>query len=298
MMDVATILDQLSEIEHVPVDALRAASEQRDEMLPHFLAAISDYLIAPTDDEVTGQRLFYIFHLLGEWREKSAYRPLASLLRGPSDKIDLLLDWALENTVHRVMASVFDGDPQPLFDIALDRSASEYVRSPAFEALAIAVLYQGLDRDVVRRFFTDSFTALQLDAGSYVWYGWQRAIAVLGMSDLTPLVETAFERQFIDLIYAELSDFVEDLSLGIDHPDAATEYALFDDTIGFWTAWFDRTKLPDDFSYENLPRKEFSYDDIPEPVTNEPYVNPLRNVGRNDPCPCGSGKKYKKCCLA
>jgi len=21
-------------------------------------------------------------------------------------------------------------------------------------------------------------------------------------------------------------------------------------------------------------------------------------VGRNDPCPCGSGKKYKKCCMA
>ena len=20
-------------------------------------------------------------------------------------------------------------------------------------------------------------------------------------------------------------------------------------------------------------------------------------LGRNDPCPCGSGKKYKKCCL-
>lgn len=24
--------------------------------------------------------------------------------------------------------------------------------------------------------------------------------------------------------------------------------------------------------------------------------DPYRNVGRNDPCPCGSGKKYKKCC--
>lgn len=21
-----------------------------------------------------------------------------------------------------------------------------------------------------------------------------------------------------------------------------------------------------------------------------------RKIGRNDPCPCGSGKKYKKCC--
>ena len=28
----------------------------------------------------------------------------------------------------------------------------------------------------------------------------------------------------------------------------------------------------------------------------EPYINPYRNIGRNDPCPCGSGKKYKKCC--
>jgi uncharacterized protein len=24
--------------------------------------------------------------------------------------------------------------------------------------------------------------------------------------------------------------------------------------------------------------------------------NAVRKVGRNDPCPCGSGKKYKKCC--
>ena len=29
----------------------------------------------------------------------------------------------------------------------------------------------------------------------------------------------------------------------------------------------------------------------------KPYVRPEPKVGRNDPCPCGSGKKYKKCCL-
>ena len=26
-------------------------------------------------------------------------------------------------------------------------------------------------------------------------------------------------------------------------------------------------------------------------------TTPAKNVGRNDKCPCGSGKKYKKCCL-
>ncbi len=28
----------------------------------------------------------------------------------------------------------------------------------------------------------------------------------------------------------------------------------------------------------------------------EPYVKEEKKVGRNEPCPCGSGKKYKKCC--
>ena len=27
-----------------------------------------------------------------------------------------------------------------------------------------------------------------------------------------------------------------------------------------------------------------------------PFVRPSVKIGRNDPCPCGSGKKYKKCC--
>lgn len=31
---------------------------------------------------------------------------------------------------------------------------------------------------------------------------------------------------------------------------------------------------------------------------NKPVVNKTQKVGRNDPCPCGSGKKYKKCCGA
>lgn len=31
--------------------------------------------------------------------------------------------------------------------------------------------------------------------------------------------------------------------------------------------------------------------DIPKPKTRH-----VEKIGRNDPCPCGSGKKYKKCC--
>jgi preprotein translocase subunit SecA len=33
----------------------------------------------------------------------------------------------------------------------------------------------------------------------------------------------------------------------------------------------------------------------PQTMALEPLLHPTRIVGRNEPCPCGSGKKYKHC---
>lgn len=32
-------------------------------------------------------------------------------------------------------------------------------------------------------------------------------------------------------------------------------------------------------------------------IPQSAIVNETNRVGRNDPCPCGSGKKFKKCCI-
>lgn len=37
---------------------------------------------------------------------------------------------------------------------------------------------------------------------------------------------------------------------------------------------------------------------IIEDNENKPQIDTSKKIGRNDPCPCGSGKKYKKCCGA
>ena len=42
-----------------------------------------------------------------------------------------------------------------------------------------------------------------------------------------------------------------------------------------------------------LPADPLPADPVPAPVR---AAKPKKKVGRNDPCPCGSGKKYKKCC--
>ena len=35
----------------------------------------------------------------------------------------------------------------------------------------------------------------------------------------------------------------------------------------------------------------------PEAVVSATVTRTSQRVGRNDPCPCGSGRKYKQCCL-
>ncbi|WP_339732084.1 preprotein translocase subunit SecA [uncultured Gimesia sp.] len=54
-------------------------------------------------------------------------------------------------------------------------------------------------------------------------------------------------------------------------------------------------EVTDDFNYDEPVGDEQS---ASEPVEQsiEPIVNQQPKVGRNDPCPCGSGKKFKKCC--
>ncbi|MFH1542142.1 MAG: preprotein translocase subunit SecA [bacterium] len=42
--------------------------------------------------------------------------------------------------------------------------------------------------------------------------------------------------------------------------------------------------------------KAISYG-APQPPSQKPATTKVVSIGRNDPCPCGSGKKYKKCCL-
>jgi uncharacterized protein YecA (UPF0149 family) len=41
-----------------------------------------------------------------------------------------------------------------------------------------------------------------------------------------------------------------------------------------------------------------SPDDPPLPDAPVEQAKAARTTGRNDPCPCGSGKKFKKCCGA
>jgi hypothetical protein len=295
-MDAAEILGRLTHAEGLPKAGLQAASAQRVEMFPVFLREIDSYLALESADRAKPTPLFFIFHLLGEWRERTAYRPLARLLRCPAHEVDAILGDGITSTTHRVMAAAFDGDPQPLYEVILDPNAEQFVRSRMCETLAMVVLRGELDRDLVGRFFRDAFMELRPQARSFVWQGWQSAIAMLGLSELRILVKRAFDRGFIDPHWIGFDGFLRDLEWAVKRPGEGryphdNEYTLFGDAIDELSRWygFSDAYLADS---ERRPKEAEA-----ELADSEPFRSPFKGVGRNDPCPCGSGKKFKKCCL-
>jgi hypothetical protein len=294
-MDAAQILDRLAVIDTLPVEAIRAADADRASMAPVFVQAIEQYLAVGADQRAK-DALFFIFHMLGSWRETSAYRPLARLLRRPSEELRTVLFDAAGETSHRVVAAVFDGDPQPLYDVILDPAADEYVRSRMCEALAMVTLRGELPRAEAARFLRACWSDIEPQDECFVWDGWQSAIAMLGLAELAPLVEQAFARGFISPGWLSLENFKDDLrrtTAGAAPPRWRNEheYTLFGDAIEELSTWAAFEPKPAEASARDAGNR------IAWPRERGPAVNPFKGIGRNDPCPCGSGKKFKKCCL-
>jgi hypothetical protein len=300
-MDTAAIIDGLTHYKRLPVSAIEAAREARSGLVSEFLRLIGSHPDQHGEADSEHPSLFLIFHLLGEWRERSAYRPLANLLRRAD--VDDVLGQAITETAHSVMAAVFDGDPQPLYDVILDQSADEFARAAMFDTLVTVVGEGQLPRAEAARFLVGCFTEIRPVERCYVWSGWQDAVALLGLEELRPLVKQVFDRGSIDPMWLSYQEFEEDLAYAIAHPEAPRTYAqdrfpLFGDTVevlskwyGFSEAYFAKERR---FARESEREQHLTYA-IEDPMS--PFINPSRNVGRNDPCPCGSGKKYKKCCL-
>jgi hypothetical protein len=292
-MDNRAIIAALSKPNGLPRAALAAATEKRAELAPIFIAEIERYLAGDAAAQSTPDLLFFMFHLLGEWRETAAYPVLARFLRLPEDKLQEILDDATTETAHRVMAGVFDGDPQPLYDIILDPQADEFVRSRMIEVLAMLVAQGKMERGVVADFLRECFTAIQPQGTSFVWDGWQSTIAMLGLTELAPLVEEAFKREFIEETICEFNWFEEELADSLVSPPFAlldtTDYRPFGSCAEEFKSWHGFTEA---YRREMARPREADYW-----MLQLPAVNAYGDVGRNDPCPCGSGKKFKKCCL-
>ena len=98
------------------------------------------------------------------------------------------------------------------------------------------------------------------------------------------------------ILFREYEEIVEEASDADDLVAFAGEEGIepFTDTIGILSQWYGFSEA---YLREKREAGQVKLQPIQPTQVMDTIRNPVRHVGRNDPCPCGSGKKFKKCCL-
>lgn len=213
------------------------------------------------------------------WIPLHAWRALKELMpHGLLDllgTLDLLVedDWALEE-IPRVIAAAKAEAIEPLFVVLMDADRDEVVRMCAVECLSTIIKqYPELRSHVLSKLVRALEQLTHEDA--------RVAGVVLSALLETKAVEAigairlAYQENRVDWnICGDLEDVELDLGLRTQRDTPRPHYNMLD------------VVAKDEHSFE-----EDDQSVIQQVIRAEP------KVGRNDPCPCGSGKKYKKCCL-
>lgn len=129
---------------------------------------------------------------------------------------------------------------------------------------------------------------IELDCGLL----WGLIITEQNLVSLVPDIQELVEK--MDKKGLDTSELEETLDILANKDRSNSGHVCSEEEIKDWVA---RLELASpDFEYEELDLPSFS---IPErkPAPKMIAVTAKKDkIGRNDPCPCGSGKKYKKCC--
>jgi len=285
-------VEELIAVEGLPKRAIRDCLENPDRSVPSLLALLRQYGDDPHLYDERADALFFAIHILAELHEKRAFDPLMKFLRGDQQRVEDIVGDAVTENLAQILIAVFDGQIDKLYQVMKDQSVDEFVRYAAFDAWVHAVSSGEVGRDEAERFLSDCFETLQPRQASHVWVAWLDCISNLGFENLKPLVRQAFDTGLVPDYAIAWQDFENELAARLE---ASDEMAFlerdrihpFRDTVGTLEKWYA-------FSPEYLRSKRQAQHATRMSLNAD---NPYRNVGRNDPCPCGSGKKFKKCCL-
>ena len=292
------ILTGLAVQEGLPREAMAAAGERRDEMIPLFLDQIDRLQRADFDtvDEADRSACLFVYYLLGEWRDPRAYRPLAALLRHDPPFLEHLIGDAITDGSARVIAGVCDGDLQPIYEVIEDPAADMFVRAQMIDALVMIARVRPETRPEVADYL-ERFFAYEFEKPEILWGTWAFAVADLGLEHLEPQVRQAFEQGWVSPDEADFDFFQEQLRKAVEHGESpwfhrSRNTQLIESAIDELSRWYSFS----DRYLKDRANEGASTGSLAS-LFGDTFQRDTPKVGRNDPCPCGSGKKFKKCCL-
>ena len=275
--------------DRVPRTLIEESARRGDELL-ELLAAILEKDYYWTDDTTDGEwwLRFHAVMVLGRMTAPRAGGLLVSFMR----RIDEAQDETLEEWLSGYWPALFRNKPDAflpsLRELAENRAAGAYMRAQAIEAAVAHAQSAGTaDLDAALAWAAKIAFTDREDAGLRVILGTmlldfarpQFRKKLEQLADLQSSDDPAFDRKEITQVYFSRGRTPQ------------WEWESFRDPWAFYEPEAIEARQRE---WEKADA-ELDQDDSGGDDTD---VRQGPKVGRNDPCPCGSGKKYKKCCGA
>ena len=299
-MEINEIVEKLKYYTpELPKEELREAIKQKDEITTKLLEML-EYTkenldkIFYEEDEFFGYT--YAFFLLAEFKEEKAFPYLVELLNQDAEIVEYIFGEDYPEHLPRLLASTYNGDDKVLFSIIENNEIDEFIRSSTLQTYAILYLYGKKDRNFIIQYFTKLLNEKKENDNSYLYAEIFHETQHLRLIELEGIIDKTFNNLYIAKEEIEdLKNIFKDENYIINRNiyPFKNHYEYIEDTVGIMEEW-QCFRYIEDEEFENSDDYK-----ICEYIINKRNNNNINTakIGRNDICPCGSGKKYKKCCM-
>ena len=281
-------------------EALQEAIKIQEDITPALLDIIAFSANNPNwlEENYDYMGFTYALYLLAQFREKKTYPLIVKYVSQLSndDALDATGDLITED-LSNILASVCNGDLSLIKQLIENPEVNEYVRSAALRSLVVLYKHESITRTELIAYFTSLFDTKLEQRESYIWTSLANCCYDIHPEELHDKVFECFDKGYIESFFISQDDITYSLQQSKEETlaqlQANTHIQFISDAIKTMENWA---------CFRQHKKSRIKTKDIANLFAQDgdvftPQVRKEPKVGRNDPCPCGSGKKYKKCCL-
>src|SRR3972149_2924940 len=244
----------------------------------------------------SGWSPLHAIHILALIKSTEAFELLLDIIRYHEDDLS---DWVTEDAASLLVA--FGEDfIEPIKDFTNDETLETFARSAATSALAALGKKFPHHQNDIKKHLTGLLKTTQ--DGTFAGLV-ADDLASFHDPSVMPDIHRAFEEGIIDDPFVKEDELEEVINGVFSDMDARDFKRNTADPLNH----FSRENIENlhMINYEEDDEDDDEIEDEIDSVLKDDYSEPVmeeikpkeKKIGRNEACPCGSGKKYKKCCM-
>lgn len=297
-MEVEEILSKLKYYTgSFPYEAVQEAIIQKEEITPYLLEILeyANENIRYIEEHPDYMAHLYAMFLLAQCREKRAYPLITHLFSQPGVDYDAIAGDFVTEDLPRVIASVCQNDITLVQQIIEQKEVDEWIRGSFLHALLILVAHGDRTREEIMDYFKSLFQGKLERTPSEVWNSLIVCSCRLYPKEVYEDIKQAYEEHLVKSMFISLHDVHKYMESNYGQlfieMQSRVHYSLVEDTIESMEWW-------DCFQTEEQKKEKLKQIKKQMNAYGKKTQRKKMKIGRNEACPCGSGKKYKKCCGA